>query len=207
MTGFIRPKGTNFRCADALTAKDLAKALCCVARFLQEVEPYEKLERYDDWWEHDGLHFDRASVDFNQLFAMINSPRALLESVPGDEHVFVGVAPVAGGWYLRFRVEWDDEGCDLLGCFDITVPESLVEQFRTEVVRTLSLDISEQDADSYYAAITVSSIQPNSACIGARERVFTVFEPCVARPLTPDVGRLIIDTRVTMKKHKVLFPG
>ena len=155
MTGFIRPKGTNFRCADEMTAAALAKVLCRVASFLQGLGPYEKLERYDDWWEHDGLHFDRSSLDFNQLFAMINSPRALLETVPDDDYVFVGVAPVAGGWYLRFRVEWDDDGMDLLGCFDITVPETLVEQFRTEVIRPLSLDLSEQDADSYYDSITV----------------------------------------------------
>jgi hypothetical protein len=153
MTGFIRPKGTNFRCTDALAARDLSNALCRVASFLQGVEPYEKLERYDDWWEHDGLHFDRSSMDFNQLFAMINSPRALLETVPDDDYVFVGVAPVAGGWYLRFRVEWDDDGFDLLGRFDVTVPESLVGQFRTEVVWPLSLDLSEQDADSYYQSI------------------------------------------------------
>jgi hypothetical protein len=79
----------------------------------------------------------------------------LLEIVPDDDSVFVGVAPVTGRWYLRFRLEWDDEGFDLLGRFDITLPESLVEQFRTEVVRPLSLGLSEQDADSYYDSITV----------------------------------------------------
>lgn len=153
MTRFIRPKGTNFRCTDPLSAKDLVQVPCRVASFLQGVEPDEKLERYDDWWGHDGLHFDRSSVDFDQLFAMINSPRALLETVPGDDYVFVGVAPIAGGWYLR--VEWDDEGFDLQGSFDITVPDALVEQFRTEVVWPLSLDLSQQDADSYYDLITV----------------------------------------------------
>jgi hypothetical protein len=154
MAEFIRPKGTNFQCAD-VTASDLAKALSRIASFFHCLDPYEKLKRYDDWWEHDGLHFDRASVDFNQLFAMIKSPRALLETVPDDDFVFVGVGPFAGGWYLRFRVEWDDEGFDLRGSFDVTVPESLAQQFRTEVVRPLSLDLSEQDADSYYDSITV----------------------------------------------------
>ena len=109
----------------------------------------------DDWWEHDGLHFDRASVDFNQLFAMIKSPRTLLETVPGDDFVFVGVGPIRGEWYLRFRVEWDDAGFDLRGSFDITVSESLAQQFRTEVVQPLSLGLSEQDADSYYDSITL----------------------------------------------------
>lgn len=153
MTELSKPKGTNFRCKDELPASDLAKTLCRIASFLQGLEPYEKLERYDDWWEHDGLHFDRGSMDFNQLFAKINSPRALLGTVPDDDRVFVGIAPLAGGWYLRFRVEWDDEGFDLRGRFDITLHESLVQPFRTEVVRSLSLDVIEQDSDSYYASI------------------------------------------------------
>jgi len=155
MTGFIKPKGTNFRCADELPASDLSKALCRITSFLQSLEPHEKFERYDDWWEHDGLHFDRGPVDYNQLFLMINSPRALLETVPGDDHVFAGVAPVVGGWYLRFRVEWDDKGFDLRGWFDITLPESLVQQFQMQVVRPLSLDLLSRDADSYYESIMV----------------------------------------------------
>lgn len=132
---FVRPRGRNVRCARELPATALSEVLCRIASFLQTLAPYTRLERYDDWWEHDGLHFHRGSLGFSKLFAMISSPRALLEAVPGDDQVVVGVGRADGSWYLRFRLEWDDAGANLAGRFDITVPDSVVERFRIDVDR------------------------------------------------------------------------
>jgi len=96
MTNFEKPKGTNFRCSEALGAAELAKLLCKIVIFLQNSEPYAKLQRYDDWWEHDGLHFYKSPIDFRQLFAIVRSPESLLEAMPGDDYVFVGISPGDG---------------------------------------------------------------------------------------------------------------
>lgn len=104
--------------------------------------------------EHDGLHFHRSLLDFHGFFEMVKSPRDLFAATPGDEDVFVGVSPEVRSWYLRFRVSWDDNGFELSGRFDITVPHTLAERFRTEVLGRARTGIREQDADSYFRSIT-----------------------------------------------------
>ena len=121
--------------------------------FLQSLNPYVKLHKYEDWWEHDGLHFYREEVNFDRLFNIINSPRSLLESMPGDEDVFLGIAPDDDSWYVRFYLAWDDEGFDLLGRFDITVPQALAERYIKEVVGGLDIGMAQQDAEAYYKSI------------------------------------------------------
>jgi hypothetical protein len=153
MTDFIKPTGINFRCVDTLPAPDLARLLCRMVAFLQDIEPYAKLRRYNDWWEHDGLHFYKSPIDFNDLFGIVRSPRSLLEAMPGDEDVLVGMAPQGNSWYLRFYLCWDEDGFDLLDRFDITLPECLAEGFRNEVARDAGVEIKEQSAESYYQTI------------------------------------------------------
>jgi hypothetical protein len=153
MTSFTTPIGINFRSPDDLPASELAKQLCRIVCFLQNIEPYVKLQKYDDWWEHDGLHFHRVAIDFEGLFGIVGSPRKLLEAMPGDEDVCIGVAPHNNSWYLRFYLGWDEEGINLQGKFDITVAEKLVERFRNEVARQAGIELKEQDAEAYYRSI------------------------------------------------------
>ncbi len=153
MAQFTKPEGINFSCRDNLPAPVLSKALCRTLSFLQSLNPYVKLNKYEDWWEHDGLHFYREAVNFDTLFNLINSPRALLESMPGDEDVFIGVGPDDGNWYLRFYLAWDDEGFDLFGRCDITVSQALAERYMKEVVEGLNLEMERQDAGVYYQSI------------------------------------------------------
>jgi hypothetical protein len=150
---FTPPQGINFSSAGDLPASTVSAELRRIASFLQNLAPYANLYRYDDWWEHDGLHFQKCPFDFHGLFEMVKSPRDLLAAMPGDEDVFVGVSPEKGIWYLRFYLHGDQDGFELLGRFDVTVPHELAERFRAEVVGQMHLRALEQDADSYYRSI------------------------------------------------------
>ncbi len=151
---FMPPKGINFHLLEFVQLDELARALCRVAEFVQD-NGYinDRLRRYDDWWQHDRLHFANGSIDIRGLFEIVKSPRAIYEAMPGDEYVRVGIAPWAGDWYLRFYATWDGEDRFLMGDFDITLRESLASRFREEVVRPLGLRVEEELADSYYQRI------------------------------------------------------
>ena len=153
MSPFKNSKGTNFRSERDVAAVALSKSLCRIASFLQHLDPYQKLLRYDDWWEHDGLHFSRGAIEFHDLFEIIGSPRALLAAMTGDDNVFVGIARLDASWYLRFYVDWDDDDCNLVGRFDITLPQTDATVFRNDVANTIGLDLTEQDAQTYYDTI------------------------------------------------------
>ncbi len=110
------------------------------------------MKRCDDWLEHDGLHFDRGAMTFEELFFAIGSPRELLTATPDDDHACVGVADERGRWYLRFRLEWDDDGQGLMGFFDVTLLPELADQFHRGL-NTQSL-ITEPSA-AYFDRIRV----------------------------------------------------
>lgn len=153
MANFTKPKGINFSFSNDLPAVELSRALCKTASFIQQINPYEKLYRYDDWWEHDGLHFYREKISVEKLFELVNSPKSLLEAMTGDFNVFIGIAPENNSWYLRFYLEWDEEDANLVGRFDITLPQSLAEQYKNEVLLPLNLKMQEQDSESYYQSV------------------------------------------------------
>ena len=155
MSEFSKPEGVNFSCVDNVSAEELATALCKTAGFLQAVAPYVSLHRYDDWWEHDGLHFGRGGSDFDGLFRMVRSPQSLLEAMPGDDDVFVGVAPDNGDWYLMFYLFWEDDGYRLLVMFDLTLPLRLREEYQEEVVQKLNLEMNETESAVYYESLIV----------------------------------------------------
>jgi hypothetical protein len=152
---FSPPSGLAFHTADAeVPAAGLVTALQRVAAFLQSLpRSTPHLWRYEDWWEHDGLHFDRGRASFHDLFAMIASPRSVLEATPDDFRVYVGVAPEDGAWYLRFRAEWDDEGRHVVGAFGVVVPAAAVNAFRTEVASRSETPLAEDASDAYYASL------------------------------------------------------
>jgi hypothetical protein len=155
MSEFSKPQGINFSCVDNVSAEELALALCKTASFLQAVDPYVTLQRYDDWWEHDGLHFCRGETDFDGLFKMTRSPKELLQAMTADDEVFVGVAPDDGKWYLRFYLFWDDDGFRLLGRFDLTLPPRLEAEYQVEVVQKLNLEMTARESAVYYESIIV----------------------------------------------------
>jgi hypothetical protein len=153
MFTFSKPAGVNFRSPDEVPAPDLARTLCRVASFLQSLDPYVKLQRYHDWWEHDGCHFHKEEIDLPRLFQMVESPRALLWHMSDDDNVFIGIAPHDQSWYLRCYLRWDEEGFNLIGRFDITLPPRLVERFRKEMAEVNAIRLQEEDAETYYRSI------------------------------------------------------
>jgi len=151
---FHEPSGTNFHLKNDVEAQLLCKGLCRCAAVLQSVESHSAtLRQYDDWWEHDGLHFYKRCITFHDLFAMISSPKTLLAAMPGDHLVFVGIAPQDSTWYLRFHVDWDADDCHLVGRFDLTVPDTLKAHVRQTVVEPISDLMLESESSCYYAAL------------------------------------------------------
>lgn len=147
---FTAPTGINYHCSKDIPIALLSQALCRVSAFIQSLDSNAQLLRYEDWWEHDGLHFERGTVDLRGLFELVESPRALVASMQGDERVFVGIASSDASWYLRFYVSWDDEGSELFGRFDITLPASVSPAFEDEVLGQLELELEQQDAEVYF---------------------------------------------------------
>jgi hypothetical protein len=134
----------------------LSKSLCWIARFLQSVDPYAKLRMHYDWRQHgvSGYPFVmEKDITYHEFFTKIGSPRDLLRVCSDDERVFVGVAPADDAWYLRFRCEWDEDGFNLNGTMDFTLPKSMAAPFQTEVLSYLQIKLQEQDEDSYFAEI------------------------------------------------------
>ena len=99
---FKPPAGTNFNCPDPVSIAVLSKDLRKIAAFLQDRFPYASLQQFEDWWEHDGLHFIKGMTDIHGLFAMVGSPKSIYVAMPGDDWVKIGIAPTDGKWYLRF---------------------------------------------------------------------------------------------------------
>lgn len=159
MSEFKPPEGVNFSCQNPVPIAALSKDLCKIAAFLQHKFLYVALQRFDDWWQHDGLHFDRGLLDWHALFATVGSPRGIYESMPGDDYVRIGVAASDGKWYLRFYASWDDEGEFLEGDYDITLLPGLAEEFR-EVIPSLKASIQEEASQQYFGRIVEGVREP-----------------------------------------------
>jgi hypothetical protein len=82
----------------------------------------------------------------------VGSPKSLLEAMSGDDDVFTGIAPDNSSWYLRFYLYWDDDGFNLLGRFDVTLSQTLVDHCKEGVGR-LGVEMVSQDSEAYYRSI------------------------------------------------------
>lgn len=152
---FPMPDGVNFSLSEAIPIRSLSRSLCKVESFLQSVVHARQLVKYEDWLEHDGLHFRRGDCNIHDLFSMIQTPRALMESMQGDEYVYVGIAPPDTAWYLRFYTTWNEHDEEVIGLFDITLPKDMANQFRKSVVSEFDFSLIEQAAADYYKRIIV----------------------------------------------------
>lgn len=150
MKEFIKPTGVCFLFGE-LSASTLSNTLCKITNFLQNVDSHAKLHLYDDWWEHDGLHFYKSLINFDTLYQLINSPKNLLESTPEDFAVFAGITSDSNTWYLRYRVEWnDDDETNLIGSCAVVLPVYLTEKFKFEVLEKIETIAKEIDSHIYY---------------------------------------------------------
>lgn len=147
MASFVPPIGACYFTDDVVKVEELRLALRDIVPIFRNAEPFAKLKLYDDWWEHDGLHFDRGPLDFDSLFSLIRSNQSLLDSTPSDDFVYVGIAPEDNSWYLRYRVEWDDDGSELESNLAV-----IFDQKWTSISRELDKFnwLSKLDSKTYY---------------------------------------------------------
>lgn len=151
---FSPPDGVTFHTSEEVAASELCALLRRAVVFLQRLQPSSpSLRLYHDWWEHDGLHFGRCAITFQDLFAIIETPRTIFEATPNDDEVFIGVAPEDADWYLRFRVEWDSDDRSIVGRFALTVPSERASAFSTEVAAWSQHRLVEEAADKYYERV------------------------------------------------------
>ena len=164
-TNLIVPHGTNLRSNPCLASPMLSSALIQPVVFLRSIDrDHLEFFRYDDWWEHDGLHLPRKDelIDFNILLHLVETPVSIEEAMTGEYKVFIGVAPPSFQWYLRFYHDTDNSGSryssgQRTGCFDITLPNTLVDAYRQQVILPLGLEMQTQDSIEYYLSIGMGS--------------------------------------------------
>ena len=131
------------------------KDLLLIAAFLQELSMFGSptLLRYDDWWEHDGCHFKKGKTDLHELFSMLQTPRRLFESMPGDNHVFIGLGPEDESWYLRFYADWDLADEEIVAAYAIALPAGVSQQFREKTLPQLACLVETLDTEAYFSRI------------------------------------------------------
>ena len=132
---------------------EVSRDLCKIAAFFQGRDPYRKLRRFDDWWEHDALHFDKGALDLHGLFELVGTPRSLLTSMPGDDRVFIGVEDLDRTWYLRFFVDWDARDENILGEYSVTLDQTLAVQFERDAKPMLCSALNREAATRYFDRI------------------------------------------------------
>jgi hypothetical protein len=146
----------TYRCTEDLSADVLSQSLRRIAIFIQDLDPYAILRTHYDWRQHgvSGSPFaNEKPSSIHNLFLTVGSPKELLRASSDDDRVFVGFAPDDNSWYLRFRLEWDDEGFNLVGRFDLTLPKEAVANFRTGVLPDLPAAIEELDESEYSSEV------------------------------------------------------
>jgi hypothetical protein len=152
LRGFRPPRGECFASESECQLTKVSRDLCKIAAHLQSLDLFAKLMRYDDWYNHDELYFERGSIDFHGLFQLVQTPRDLLAATPDDEYVHVGVVPEDRSWYLRFRAEWDEQGESLVGEYSVTLSDALLEVFEAEIIRKLECPIRRAAPDEEWAS-------------------------------------------------------
>ncbi|MDP4147011.1 MAG: hypothetical protein Q8936_21475 [Bacillota bacterium] len=158
MSSYIPPVGLNYRPKENdIDPVSLSNTLCRIVSFLQSKDPNIKLNIYNDWWQHDGLHFEKGLIGYDDLFDIIETPRTIFENMPGDDWVYIGVSSEVNSWYLRFYLDWNRNDEHLLGRFDITVPLKMGNEFENEVISKLDFSIKKEDSKSYYERIILKS--------------------------------------------------
>jgi hypothetical protein len=149
VNNFQPPPGLNFHCRASIPIAQLARDLQRVTSFLQQYWRDLPLYRFDDWLDQDGRPVYRDTITFDTLADIVSSPRAIYFQMAND--TLVGITPVDGGWYLRFYADWDSDGQQLVGRFDVTLPLPLADHFRVAIVPNLNATIGEDEAARYYA--------------------------------------------------------
>jgi hypothetical protein len=143
----------NFRLDERIPVEPLCGLLSKVVAFLQDQSSVARLNRFADWWQHDGLHFSDGTISGAELARIVSQPQRLRKAMPGDFDVRVGIQPSSAEWYLRFYVDPEDNDPAPEGDFDVTLPPRLADDFRHRVAADSAFPIIEESAASYYRRI------------------------------------------------------
>jgi hypothetical protein len=149
--GFTEPIGINFRPEQEVTIENLKLMLQAIWSFIKSKETSQVLFRYDDWWEHDGLHFQRDKLTLVAFLTSIGTTQAILESMPGDFNVKVGICTPNSNWYLRYYVDLEDDAKECF--FDITIPADWEKDFEQEMEKAAAQGWVKEKSQDYYKAI------------------------------------------------------
>ena len=150
---YLPSEGMVFHTDSEQSLAAVSADLCRIASFLQNHEPSKELQRFHDWWEHDGLHFPHGEIDFHELFQLIGTPRWLIESMTGDHRVFNALSPLDRRWYLQFYADWDDDDANLVGEYSIVVENKLVDLFAEKVTPKLICPTTGENVLTYFLRI------------------------------------------------------
>ena len=148
MNNLQLPSGLAFHCDDTLLLTQLASDLQHVTAFLQQYWRDLPLHLFEDWSEQDCPPVYRDTITFDTLAEIVSSPRAIYHQTA--DGTLLGITPVDGGWYLRFYADWDSDGQQLVGKFDVTLPPPLADRFRIAIVPNLNATISENEVAHYF---------------------------------------------------------
>jgi hypothetical protein len=151
---FTPPVGVAFHTDGQVRGDELVATVRRVVAFLEGfIWTPDRLRVFDDWWEHDGLHFERTVVKYVDLAAMTASPRAMLDATPDDDCVYVGIAPQEAEWYLRFRAMRDETYGEIVGAFGVVIPDDVATLFKLDVKPRCEATLTELPSKSYYARV------------------------------------------------------
>jgi hypothetical protein len=95
----------------------------------------------------------RVPVHSARTFAVLTSPRALIESMSDDDHVFAGLGPEDESWYLRYRADWNSNNEALVAAYGIALTDSLALRFRAEVAAMLICAPAKERSHEYFKRI------------------------------------------------------
>lgn len=147
----LPPRGYTYYHDDPIAPASLSRDLCRIAAFFTEVEPYVRLVRVRDWWQHDGLFFvEEEHFDLHHVFHMVGTPREIYRFMPGDFSVFVGILPEHECWYLRFYADWSDDGQTIEGSYSLTFADDLQNRFEASALPKLSTALKGMNAADYF---------------------------------------------------------
>jgi hypothetical protein len=146
----VEPKGINFSLPEFIPARNLPEVVQGIWKFISEKDPSSLLFRYDDWWQHDGLHFFRKEIGTTDFEKTIMNIEEMKKDMPGDFYVYVGICSPQMEWYLRYYID-EDQGVE--GCIDITVPENWASEFKIYIGNQVKTDWKTENAQAYYKRI------------------------------------------------------
>lgn len=151
---FTPPDGVAFWTPEPVAPERLATFLRSVLPFLRSLQPQDRpLRGYHDWWEHDGLHFDKGGLDWDRAAEKLGSASSLRAATPDDDAVHFGIAPVPSSWYLRVRVAVESDDSEPEGSLGLVLSAEDAATFKSRFSLLEPILLNECTASDYYKRV------------------------------------------------------